>query len=193
MTELESLCADLVSGDDTRAEAAAVRLPRLGLVANDALRSLLKAQEADTRWWAVRALAGFINLDEAYIDLIAALEDSSREVRQAAALAFSLHPDPRALPILAQSLGDADPLTAKLASNALIMSGKQSTDLLLDVLKNGKPSARLEAARALAEIMDTRAIPGLMEALETDSALLQYWAVLGLEKMGAGMIYIKPE
>jgi HEAT repeat protein len=51
----------------------------------------------------------------------------------------------------------------------------------------------LEAARALAEIKDPRAIPGLMKALETDSALLQYWVGNGLDKLGLGMVYLKPE
>jgi HEAT repeat protein len=94
---------------------------------------------------------------------------------------------------LIRALSDPDPMTAKLASNALVLLGEQATPELIEILKTGTHSARLEAVRALAEIRDQRAIPALMEALQTDSALLQYWAEQGLDKLGLGMIYIKPE
>jgi hypothetical protein len=38
-------------------------------------------------------------------------------------------------------------------------------------------------------IGDTRAVPGLFEALE-GSALQEYWAEEGLERMGVGMVLI---
>ena len=125
--------------------------------------------------------------------LLAALSDESEEVRQAAAMAFCHHPDPQAMPKLALTLNDLDPMTAKLASNALILLDKQATPELLSVLENGSHTGRLEAARALAEIKDTRAIPGLMKAYESGSAVMQYWAGLGLDNMGVGMIYLKPD
>jgi HEAT repeat protein len=193
MTELEYLCAELVSGDDARSEQAALRLPELGQAGLDALRPLLKTEIDDVRWWAIRALAGFANVDEIIPDLIAALRDESDEVRQAAAMAFCHHPVPAAVSPLIRVLSDPDSLTAKLASNALILIGIPATSALLDMLKNGQSSAKLEAVRALAEIKDPNAIPGLMKALETDSALMQYWASLGLEKLGVGMVYLKPE
>ena len=193
MTELDALCAELTCGDDTRAEQAALRLPEFGVAALQAVRELLKAQDADVRWWGVRALAGFGDDADIFPDLLMALEDGSVEVRQAAAMAFCQHPNPLAVPALTSSLADADPMTAKLASNALILLGPAATPDLLAVLTGGIASARLEAVRALAEIKDPGAIPGLLKALETDSALMQYWAGLGLDKLGVGMLYLKPE
>jgi HEAT repeat protein len=193
MTELELVCAELTCGDDTRAEMAAIRLAALGPSALKAVSLLLKDQDTDVRWWAVRALAGFENADETTPDLLTALGDESDEVRQAAALALSQRSDPRALTQLVRALSDPDPLTARLVSNALVLLGTQATQALLDVLKNGTRSARLGAVRALAEIKDPRAIPGLMKALETDSALMQYWAGFGLDKLGLGMLYLSPE
>jgi HEAT repeat protein len=84
-------------------------------------------------------------------------------------------------------------MTAHLASRALALCGLEATPALLEVLKSGSRSAKLEAARALAELKDPQAIPGLLQALETDSALLQYWLGNGLDQLGLGMIYLKPE
>jgi HEAT repeat protein len=193
VTELGLLLAELVSGNDECAERAAIQFSAFGSTGINALKPLLISNETDVRWWAVRALAGFEQLDEIIPELVAALEDESDEVRQAAAMALCHHPWPQAVPPLIQALSDPDTMTARLASNALARIGLEATPALLDVLKTGKGSARLEAARALAEIKDPRAIPGLMQALETDSALLQYWVGNGLDKLGLGMIYLKPE
>ena len=64
---------------------------------------------------------------------------------------------------------------------------------LLDAMQHGEHLARLEAVRALAKIGDQRAIPALFEALDDSSALIEYWASEGLEKMGVGMVFYKPE
>jgi HEAT repeat protein len=46
--------------------------------------------------------------------------------------------------------------------------------------------------RALSEIGDHRAIPVMMKSLSEESALLQYWAQEGLNRLGLNMVYIKP-
>ena len=193
MTELPDLLAELTSGDDERAEIAAIRLPVHGEAAFTALQSLLHAENVDTRWWAIRALAQFGASDDVTRQLVAALQDESDEVRQCAAMALCHHPRQLAVSPLIRALSDPDAMTAKLASNALILIGAESVSALLETLQTGSQAAKLEAVRALAEIRDPRAIPALMKTFEKDSILTQYWAERGLDKLGLEMIYIQPK
>lgn len=194
MSDLEALCSELLSGDDARAEIAAGQLAGYGADAIRKLRGLAEQTDPDVRWWAVRALAGMTSTTpEVVSDLIRFLEDASEDVRQAAAMGLCHHPDVRAIPALIARLFDEDAMTAKLASNALILTGSPAAPYLLEVLDKGTPRAKLEAVRALAEIKEPSTIPGLFKAIESDSALMQYWAGLGLENMGVGMTYLKPD
>jgi HEAT repeat protein len=90
-------------------------------------------------------------------------------------------------------LSDEDALTRRLAGDALIAIGAQSVPRLLEVIRDNEQPARVEAVRALAKIGDEHAIPALFEALDDSSALIEYWASEGLEKMGVGMVFFKPE
>lgn len=191
---LADLLSDLTNfTDDARAEQAARRLPQYGEAALNALQTLLKSEAEDTRWWAVRALAEFPPRQEIGLNLLTALEDESEQVRQAAALSVCRHPTTEAIPPLAQALASQDGMTAKLAGNALILIGAPAVPALLETLQTGSPRARIEACRALADLRDPRAIPALMAAFQSDSALLHYWAELGLEKLGLNMIFMQPE
>ena len=212
MTDLSSLLADLTCADDERAEAAAQELPGHGEAAFTALQGLLHSEHADTRWWAVRALGEWQKSGKVTRELVAALEDVSEDVRQCAALALSRRPDPQAVLPLIRALSGSDLMTAKLASNALILIGAEAVPALIELLETGPYAARLprqrragrmalgrhdvarlEAVRALAEIKDPRAIPAMMKALGEDSSIMQYWAEHGLDKLGMGMVYLKPE
>jgi len=190
---LAALLNELTSGDDTRAEQAATRLPQHGQPALQALLTLLKNTQADTRWWAVRALAEFPAGDEITISLLTALEDDSDEVRQAAALGLCQRPAAAAVAPLNRALASRDRMTAKLAGNALMLIGAEAVPALLETLENGPADAKIEACRALAEIRDHRAIPTLMKAMQSNSALLHYWAEQGLEKLGLDMIFMQPK
>ena len=97
-----------------------------------------------------------------------------------------------AAPALVAMLGDPDRLCAELAADALVAIGAPAVEALLEVLENGSPQARLGAARALAQIGDERAIPAFFSLLDDDSALLEYWAGEGLERMGIGMLFFDP-
>lgn len=193
---LEELLSELTSGDEARAEAAVKRLTELqseqGEALLEALSALLASPDVESRWWAVRALS---ELDDGRVPLLLtqALNDADPEVRRCAALGLRSHPDPQAIPRLVEMLNDADGLTARLAGDALAAIGGEAVPALLDVLQNGRHAARLAAARALATLRDQRAIPALFNALDEDSALLEYWAGEGLERMGVGMAFFTPE
>ena len=193
MPELLALLADLQSGDDERAEQASARLPAHGQPAFDRLCQLRQSPHVDDRWWAVRALSQFPHSAELVDELVAALEDDSNEVRQCAALALTEHPDPQAVSPLIRLLSTSQPMLATLAANALIKTGKDSVPALIETVKNGQPAARLEAVRALAEIRDHRAIPVLMEIIQKDALVSNYWAEQGLNNLGLGMVYLQPE
>ena len=195
VTTIHDLIGDLVSGDDERAEAAALRMatlpPEQSQAALSALTDLLQQGDEDQRWWAVRALTE-LQVDGAVGLLVAALGDRACSVRQCAALGLRLRPDLLAIPALTAALEESDSLLAALAGDALIAIGAPAVPGLLEVLNKGHQNARLEAVRALAEIGDERAIPELFASLDEDSALMEYWASEGLDRMGVGMTYFFP-
>ncbi len=185
------LLPELTSGDDDRAEAAAVELAGFGSVAFPALRGLLASPEEDTRWWALRALAE--NPEPPVECFNTALSDEANEVRQCAALGIIHHPNEAAIPYLIRLLSDPEPVTIELTWRALAAIGAPAVPSLLKIPKDASLGARIGTVRALAEISDPRAIPTLMSALEEDSISMQYWAGQGLERLGLGMVYLKPE
>lgn len=191
MDDLSHWMAELRSGDDERAESAAQRLGEIGLAALTEVGQLLQSPLEDERWWAARALAEIPDPGAEDL-LLKLLSDSEPAVRQAAALGLYRHHSGPGIPALVAALDDPDSMTADLAANALIQRGASAVEALLEVMHSGSQRARLGAVRALAEIRDGRAIPALMKALEEDSALMEYWAQEGLERMGVGMMFFKP-
>ena len=190
---ISALLEELLCGDDQRAEQAALELSRQPRQALPDLYKLLESPDPDHRWWAIRAIAGCESSEQTTRSLVTALQDPSSDVRQAAALALCHRPDSQATPALLQTLSDPDPMVASLAGNALTLLKSAAVPALTQALESEQnPAAKREIVRALAEIGDPAAIPALMKALQSDSALLQYWAEHGLEKMGLGMVYIKP-
>ena len=191
MTSLDQVISDLTSDNELRAEAAAAELSRMGQAALTPLESLLRSSVPDRRWWAVRTLAQMAAPPLEW--LIFALDDPSNEVREAAALALISHPTDKAVQSLVRVLNKADGMLGTLAGNALTAIGKPSVPDLLEAYKNAGLQARINIMRSLAEIRDHRAISVMLKATEDDSAMLNYWAQEGLEKLGLNMVYIKPE
>jgi HEAT repeat protein len=193
---LQDYLTALRSGDDERAEAAvagivALPAPQLG-EALAQLSAWLYSPDADTRWWAVRTLAAIPDERTPRL-LMQALDDPQAAVRQCAALGLRLRPDPHAVTRLIKALSDEDNLFAALAADALVEIGEPAVEALLGVMASAPQAARLKAVRALALIGDQRSIPALFAALDEDSALLEYWASQGLERMGVGMLFFTPE
>ena len=188
---LHELLLELTSGDDPRAEAAALAIGAYGSQAVAILAPLLHSGDADHRWWAVRGLAELPG-EVAGEYLIQALKDPDPAVRQCAALGLSRNAADAAVPALVEAMSSEDALLVRLAANALASIGAQAVPALLNILEGEGGPVRMEAARALAHIGDHRSIPALFKALDEDSALLEYWANEGLERMGVGMVFFKP-
>lgn len=189
---MQKFLDDLISGDDTRAEKSILQLIEFGEAAIQPLVDLTHSTDANIRFWAVRALSASPHVLTSH--LIPLLSDSMPDVRAAAALAILNHPSEEAIEALIQTLYDGDSLTASLAGNALVKIGASATAPLLKVMQEAKTNVRITAIRALSEIKDHRAIPIMMKCLndENESAVIQYWAVQGLNKLGLDMVYINP-
>ena len=187
----EALLAELTSGHEERAEAAAQQLAKIGGPVLPALEKLLESSVTDQRWWAIRTI-GQMSAPPAEL-LVRALGDMSGDVRAAAALALATHPSDEAAPALVKALQDEDSIVGLLAVNALISIGKPGVPALIEAYPASSPRGRIQTMRALADIRDHRAIPLMMKAIEEESALLRFWAEQGLERLGLTMVYIKPE
>jgi len=189
--KLEDLLAALTSGDDERAEAAVPQLAARPEEAIPTLEAYLRSPESDVRWWGIRTLA---QMDSPQKDwLVRALDDDSEEVRQCATLALAHHPTEDAIPGLLHLIADPETVTANLAATALVAIGAPAVPGLLELLETAPHATSVELVRALASIGDPRAIPALMQAMEQDSPAMHYWAEQGLDRLGLGMVYIKPD
>ncbi len=191
MIDLGELLRHLTSGDDERAESAAMALASAGEAALPALVALLASNEADERWWAVRTLAA---MPEPKIDLLAnALRDGAAEVRAAAALGLATHPAVEVVPDLVRGLEDDDSLVSALCADALVSVGAPCVAALLEAFAESGQRGRIQIMRALAAIKDPTAIGVMLKATEDASAMLNYWAREGLEALGLDMVYLMPE
>ena len=187
---VQDLLNDLTSGDETRAEGAVSALLEEGEEAIPALLEMTKSDDADKRWWALRVLAQSPHSRTEW--LLPFLNDPAADVRQCAALGLSLKPDESTTESLIRALSDEDRLVSNLAVKALVKLGKAAVPALIENVKGGSQSSRILALRALVEIKDHRAIPVMMQVMNEESALLQYWAKEGLERLGLDMVYMKP-
>ncbi len=191
MPSLQPLREAIARGDDAAAEAAVQALLNEGAEAVPALLALSREADAEARWWALRALAELPHPDVPP-RLQEALHDPDPAVRQVAALGLRHQPTEAAIGDLIALLATGDRLLAHLAADALAAIGEAATPALIETLREGHPAARIEAARALAQIGDKRSIPALFEALDSPSPFVEHWANEGLERMGVGMMFFNP-
>jgi HEAT repeat protein len=191
MQGLDFCLSELFSNDDNRAELAAQQISSFGDTAVLTLQETMTSPNSDIRWWSVRALAEFDSQDTTAL-LVRSLEDSEPDVRQCAAQGLATQADPNSIPALINALNDEDSLVTRLAANALIRIGEASVLPLIGLIKAPDSPARFEAMRALALIADERSVPTLFDALNDDAILVNYWANVGLERLGIGMQFYSP-
>jgi len=191
MVEISEIVTSLSADDDTAYQASEV-LAVQGSAALPVIQALLTHDQADVRWWAVHTCV--IIQDGADITpfLVQGLQDPDAAVRQCAALGLQQRPDDRAVPALVAALSDDDSLVVRLAANALAATGPAAVPELIKLVEDSPSKIRLEATRALALSGDTRSIPALFNALDSDSTLMNYWANEGLDRLGVGMTFFKP-
>lgn len=186
------MIADLTSGDDEQAERAVPLLAAIGNSAVDVLLSLLKSDNLDHRWWAVRALVEF-EQPAAQEGLCRALmEHNPPAVRQCAAMGLRVRPTATAIPLLVSTLGEKDRFLSRLAGDALAALGPRAIPELHKASRSPDPAVRIEAVRALAIMKDQEAIGALFDVLDDPSSLVTYWAEKGLEDLGVGMVFFQP-
>lgn len=106
---------------------------------------------------------------EQLINAVAAADSAASLVRSVQALAAAQLPE--AIPTLIATLGYNNPGAAVAAVTGLVSLAEAAVQPLLDLLDGYNYGARAWAIRALAEIGDPRALPTLLEAVQTDFAL----------------------
>lgn len=191
MTQLDSLIAELTSGDDTRAEAAVSELASIGRPAIATLVELLESEMADHRWWATRALSEFSG-EVAEAGLLRALADPDASVRQCAALGLGARPTPAAIEPLIDCLDSQDSLLGRLASDALAAIGQPAIQALATAARSNRPLVRIGAVRSLAIMQHPEAIGPLFRSIEDPSSMVVHWAEHGLDRLGVGMAFFRP-
>lgn len=141
-----------------------------------------------------RAQAALADVTAADVPALLALTaDPKPEVRAAVFYALGQQRAPEAITPLMFALSERSPYLARLAADALIQIGAPAVPALCEALdREVETTVRVNLARALALIADTRSIPALFRALDDDSAIVQHWADHGLERMGVGQVYFKP-
>ena len=188
------LLTDLASGDDDRAEAAVWALGRLDEDVLPDIRELLSSPSVDCRWWATRALSE-IGSPAAIAALIDQCADSDPDPDVRACAIYALGTldgqAASAIPALIGRLADPSVYVGQLAADSLARIGPAATPHLVLTLKEGAPSVRGRAARALARIADRESVPALIAALDDENPIVEYYADIALQKMGVGTVLLK--
>ncbi|QDU60917.1 HEAT repeat protein [Planctomycetes bacterium Pan216] len=94
----------------------------------------------------------------------------------------------RAIPLLAESLGDANQEVRRLSAQALASMGEEGMKPLITSLEKGYPETRVAACLGLGEMGDsaTDAIPALVKALESNHREVRVAASQAIANIGTG-------
>lgn len=85
---------------------------------------------------------------------------------------------------LISKLSSPDGLKRQDAREQLVEIGGPAVEALMEVLQSTNDNARWEATKALGEIRDPRAAPGLVDALEDRESAVRWLAAKGLIALG---------
>ncbi len=191
LNDLMDVLADKTADDEQREEAA-LAVGEMSHHALPGLRRMLQRDDPDIRWWSVRALAA-LGGPSGLALLLETLADPDPDVRACAAHGLGELAAPEAANPLVRLLNDESAFVARIASNALIQIGQPAVPTLIEALSSTSPAVRAGAARALVPQESTHdAIPALFAVLDDESAIVTYYAEEALERMGVGMIFVKP-
>lgn len=151
-----------------------------------ALSEQLSDSREDARVGAALALAGDESLEPSR-PLLNALGDESWRVRRAAVEGLARRAAPDAIMALLASVRENHHNLGILNSalQVLAMSDVDTLSPLVEFLKGDDADLRMQAALALGEQRDARAVPELLTALEDEDVNVRYHAVEALGKLRA--------
>jgi HEAT repeat protein len=119
--------------------------------------------------------------------LLGALSDESWMVRRAAVKGVAQRAAPEAIAALLSSVvvNHQNPSLLNSALQVLTSSNVDTLSPLLELLRSAEPDLRMQAALALGEQRDARAVTALMEALQDDDTNVRYHVIEALGKLKA--------
>ena len=141
--------------------------------------------DAIVRAWTVGALGEFGSLAPG-AEILARLEDASKDVRSAAVRALGRMSGPERLNGLLTALKDQDPDVRAAAAEELGKTGDHAAVAALGERLIGDPSERVRksAVEALGKIPDPAAVPVLLQATQDEDFCVPGWAIRALENIG---------
>lgn len=133
--------------------------------------------------------------------LTAALQDSPADVRTRAVFMLYRIGTPEALSAVRRALDDNDlPVRVAAARSVGLAHDTQSVDRLAEMVQQDQPAARRQAATALGQIGEPRAVPSLLAAAEgTDDRFVEHaltYALISLDEpdmVAEGLRHASPE
>ncbi|HEU4795339.1 MAG TPA: HEAT repeat domain-containing protein, partial [Pyrinomonadaceae bacterium] len=139
---------------------------------------------------ATRLDAAEVLSEDAAVDaqhLLGALSDESWRVRRAAIKGVSQRAAPEAITALLHSVvaNHQNPSLLNSALQVLASSDVDTLSPLLELLRGADPDLRMQAALALGEQRNLRAVEALIQALRDDDANVRYHAIEALGKLEA--------
>ena len=172
--------ADAIAGLIVTVEDVTERLDR-----ERELSTRLSEGDEATRLSAAETLSDDASYDAA--NLLGALSDDSWRVRREAVKGVSQRAAPEAIAALLTSIV-ANHHDASLLNSALQVLTSSDVDTLsplVELLNGPDPGLRMQAALALGEQRDSRAVPALVNALRDDDPNVRYHAIEALGKLNA--------